>query len=193
MNQALFLAINGLAGQNPWLDGVMIALATAGPFVMFGAVLALGIAGMVRHRDDRARWAVHTLVFMGINLVLSMAIGFIHYSPRPFVNQTVNQLVPHSADSGLPSDHATGSMALAVGSWDLSRWMGAAMTVLAVLVGLARVYVGVHYPADILAAWLLVGLSSLVYRRFLSGWVDWLIDGAAAVWALFKLGRSRSM
>ena len=75
-----------------------------------------------------------------------------------------------------PSGHAMGSMTLAlvlvVLSWHtrLRWWMLAAMTVFVPMVGLSRVYLGVHYPSDILAGWAAaamwtIGVYLLVRRR----------------------------
>jgi len=80
-----------------------------------------------------------------------------------------------------PSGHAMGSMTIAVVivllAWP-SRWRWiavAAMGVFVVMVGLSRIYLGVHYPSDILAGWAaasvwVVGCYGLMFRGHLRPW-----------------------
>jgi membrane-associated phospholipid phosphatase len=82
--------------------------------------------------------------------------------PRPIVFQTVEQ----PTDASFPSGHATGS--IAVYGW-LAFWLwrqgyripGGLLFVWAILIGFSRVYLGVHYPTDVLASWTL-GLAWLL-------------------------------
>jgi undecaprenyl-diphosphatase len=78
--------------------------------------------------------------------------------------------VAHASGQSFPSDHATAAFGLALATFALlSRRWGAALFVLALLIGFARVYVGIHYPGDIggglLAAVIGVGVVALPYRR----------------------------
>lgn len=75
-----------------------------------------------------------------------------------------------------PSGHAMGSMALAAAvvvlTWS-TRWRWLTLTLVSifvVMVGVSRVYLGVHYPSDILAGWAaslawVVGVSLVLYGR----------------------------
>ena len=119
-----------------------------------GAAIVLG--GVL----GRGRWRT-----LGRQAALAMAGGFgaarlithLVYLPRPQVLGLGHQWLAHAATSSLPSAHSTVAAALgAVWWWALRgsawRWAGPA---LALLVGWGRVAVGVHFPADVLAGWLL--------------------------------------
>lgn len=83
---------------------------------------------------------------------LAAVLAEVHSEPRPFVNDASTRLlISHAMDNSFPSDHAT--LAFAVGGvivwW--RRPLGLVALGCASLVGFARVYVGVHWPSDIVA------------------------------------------
>lgn len=116
------------------------------------AVLALLLA---RRRRDAI---VVLLAGVGASL-LSTAIKLVLGRPRPAAEHLVSV-----ASSSWPSGHALSSIAIfgavaAVGPTHLRVGVRvAAVAVLTGLAGLSRVYLGVHYPTDVLAGWLLGGL-----------------------------------
>ncbi len=89
---------------------------------------------------------------------ISPAVGH----PRPFVEDQVHQLVAHVPDPSFPSKHASFVFALAAASFFIGRRFGLWMLLLAALTGVSRIYVGVHYPGDILGGFLLGCLLSVV-------------------------------
>jgi hypothetical protein len=69
--------------------------------------------------------------------------------------------------SSFPSDSATFLFAMAAGLWLGSRWLGSVFGVFAICTSLARVYLGIHYPSDILVGALLgIGTSLALNRDF---------------------------
>lgn len=62
----------------------------------------------------------------------------------------VHLLLPHAADSSFPSDHAAAAFAIAVVLVAVHRRLGSLLLLTAALIGFARVYVGDHYPGDVL-------------------------------------------
>lgn len=128
---------------------------------------------VMRERQSVVLWiALSCILAYGFNLLIEQFI----FEPRPFVTHHVNQLISHPADASFPSDHAALSFA-AVGvllfallpallaarntqtaqgrASHLARmripmWLIVIAIVIACSIGYARVYVGVHYPDDIL-------------------------------------------
>ena len=69
----------------------------------------------------------------------------------------VQLLIDKTTDFSFPSDHATAAGAIAVGLLLTNRRWGIVTAVLAVVMALTRVYVGAHYPGDVLAGLALGG------------------------------------
>ncbi len=86
--------------------------------------------------------------------------------PRPSVSQIgAKELVFHRPDTSFPSDHSAFLAAVAVTFILMGqRKLGYAVAIIAVLVGIARVGIGVHFPADILAGWLVGTITALLFH-----------------------------
>ncbi|GHO83537.1 phosphatase PAP2 family protein [Dictyobacter formicarum] len=127
---------------------------------------------LIQERRSAVLWtAIACLVAYAINLTVEQFIN----EPRPFVSHHVHLLVAHAADGSFPSDHTAwsfavvGMLALSLFSWlklapasnltGKGRILGLTPKFFAVLllvalamaciIGIARVFVGVHYPGDI--------------------------------------------
>src|SRR5262249_10157248 len=67
--------------------------------------------------------------------------------------------------SSFPSDYATYLFAIAASLWLISRWWGLFFGLYATLVAVARVYLGIHYPSDVLVGALIGIATSIVINR----------------------------
>ena len=103
----------------------------------------------------RWRLALFAAVATGGSALLNIATKQLFSRQRPSLWESI---APEATWS-FPSGHAMGSMTLALVlvllAWHtrLRWWVVAAMAVFVPMVGLSRVYLGVHYPSDILAGW----------------------------------------
>jgi membrane-associated phospholipid phosphatase len=112
-----------------------------------------------------------------VGLVANLALGKIWYDSRPFVahpRQTV-LLVGHTKNNGFPSDHATVAFAIAFTVLAFSRPLGTVLVVLATAIALDRVFVGVHYPADIASSFLVGVASALLVTSVGRPYVTWAV------------------
>ena len=158
MDSSLFRWINRLANRTGWAHGFFTNYATYG-VVLFGALLIVSYLDSRHHDNLRgvagSVWAAGAaLVAVGIGQFIGNAVA----RPRPYTSMTgVHLLVGKTTDFSLPSDHATAVGAVAVGLLLANRRWGIAASVLAVLMAFTRVYVGAHYPGDVLAGLALGG------------------------------------
>jgi undecaprenyl-diphosphatase len=152
LDYSLFKTINGLTGGS-FADGFFKAVATDLPALLVALIALAFLIPWSKLRPERRSGAVLATVSAGLALLLAQPIAHLVDRARPFVAhpQTAHVLISRSPDPSFPSDHATGAFALAFGLWLYDRTLGSVLLVLAAILSFARVYVGVHYPGDVVA------------------------------------------
>ncbi|MEV3913451.1 phosphatase PAP2 family protein [Streptomyces canus] len=157
----LLYDINGLAKDAPhWFDRVMEYVGEYG--ILLGMVLLIlwcWWAGRRRGGEDAAS-SVAALVWAPLAAALAVLVnvpirGFVE-RPRPFrTHEGLEVLVSGKTDYSFVSDHATITMAMAAGLFVVNRKFGLVGIALALLEGFCRVYMGVHYPTDVIGGFAL--------------------------------------
>jgi undecaprenyl-diphosphatase len=158
----LFRAINGLAGRSHAVDGIMVACAKFLPIVF--ALVLVGLWLTWRPTNQRAAFlaGVSALVALGIGQLIGIALP----RPRPYLSYQVNLLIDPSTDTSFPSDHATLGFAVAVLVWRYDRRAGTVLMLLALVLAFARVFVGAHYPSDVVGGAVLGAVTSIAIGAF---------------------------
>lgn len=147
----IFKLINNLADRNPVLDQFFILLTDFSPFII---ALAFVWIWFFKKGDKRTNQKI--VVFAVLVAVLAVGINYfinmLYFRPRPFVDGAFTLLIDKEADSpSFPSNHATGAFAVAIAILAKDRKLGWGLMVLAILIAISRIFVGVHYPTDVLA------------------------------------------
>jgi undecaprenyl-diphosphatase len=112
-----------------------------------------------------------------VALLANAVLGQLWYHPRPFADHPKSTLllVHHGADNSFPSDHASVAFAIAFAVLVFHRRLGILLLVVAAGVGLDRIFVGVHYPIDVLTS-VFVGLGAALLVAIPGRpYVEWLV------------------
>ncbi|WP_377270559.1 phosphatase PAP2 family protein [Peterkaempfera sp. SMS 1(5)a] len=155
----LLYDVNGLAGDAPgWVDSLVTWVGEYG--ILLGLLLLCLTGWMRSRRRQDAPAAVAAVLWAplaaAVAEILNIPIRALVARPRPFVSHSgLDVLVPGKNDFSFASDHATMTMAVAVALLLVERRLGLIALVLALLEGFCRVYMGVHYPTDVLGGYAL--------------------------------------
>lgn len=161
---SLFNLIHGAAGHSGLLDffGVFFANYLPYALVIAAAIFILKKKKKVERLSVFLLFSLATLLARGF---FTEVIRFFYTHPRPFDALGFTALIPESGNS-FPSGHAAFFFALAAAVWWCNRKWGWWFLGLALLNGIARVFVGVHWPTDI-AGGIVIGIGSF--------WIVWLL------------------
>lgn len=164
LNQALFLKINGGTGTARWL--IDTARFIADDLIYLIPVLLAGVWLWGNH--DRRRVAVRAFMTAMLGLGLNQIVGALWPHPRPFAIGLGQAWATHVADSSFPSDHMTLftaiGLSLVLGGARLLGWLTLAV---GASVSWARVFLGLHFPFDMLGA---VAVACLAYAFLSPPW-----------------------
>jgi len=141
----------------PWIEEMARDISALGSYAVLSVVFcAVVIYLFMGHERAAAFWVIAAV---GGGVLLSNLLKLIYERPRP-------ELVPHAArvfTTSFPSGHATLSAityltlgALLASLHDSLRFKVYFLSLailLAIAVGISRIYLGVHYPTDVLAGW----------------------------------------
>lgn len=131
--------------------------------IVLSPLLALWIF-YVAPSEIRKQIFLQSVLTLPLALGLSVLARHFYFDPRPFVVEYFTPLISHVADNGFPSDHVLLLATLASLITIFHRRMGVFLWLITLVVGIARVYVGVHHPIDIFGSILIALVSTwLVY------------------------------
>lgn len=161
----LFLLIHNLAGKSRLLDFFGIFLAD-----YFGYFLILAAVAIIAMESDwRKKFNYYALLALSVIIsrgILTEVIRFTYHRLRPFIALGFNPLIPENSYA-FPSGHAAFYFALAGVVFLLNKNWGWRFIIAASLMGLARVFVGVHWPLDIVGGTAVGFASAWVAGRIL--------------------------
>jgi len=160
LNHQLFLLINAEPGESH----VLIALGRTVAGDVIGLVPLLLILLWVRGNPDRRGGLVATAIAAALALGANQIVGQFWYEPRPFMIGLGRTLMAHVPENSFPSDHTTFMLTVGIGliaTGGAPRW-GRAVTLAGVLVAWARIYLGLHFPLDMLASAIIAGIFAAI-------------------------------
>ena len=167
MNDTVQDWINGFAGHTAILDTLMKITAQDAIYMVPLLLVVIWFWPAGAGRAANQRLAIATFFAVLVSLGFAAVLASLHQEARPFVTDlSTKLLISHSADNAFPSDHAT--VAFAAGAAILAgrRFLGLVCLSVATMIAVARIYVGVHWPSDVVAAAVLGLFTGFILARF---------------------------
>ncbi|PGE90826.1 undecaprenyl-diphosphatase, partial [Bacillus pseudomycoides] len=158
LNIDAFRAINDLGKQYSFLNSPMIFLAE---YMVYFLGLIIIAYWFTRSRKNRMMIIQAMVAFVTAEIIGKLA-GKFHLNYQPFaVLPDVNKLVDHAVDNSFPSDHTILFFSICFSFWLVRKKTGWLWLVLALCIAISRIWVGVHYPFDVVTGALLGSISAL--------------------------------
>lgn len=186
-NLSIFHTINSIAGRSYAFDQLIIFLSNWFGYVLLAGLLVFFVLRIYKRQNPRnisgtlppiryystvleEGWSIFVVLVAAITAyATAVAIKEMVVSPRPFeVLSNAHVLYTHGGGDSFPSGHATFYMALAVSLFFYHRRIALVYFLGALIIGLARIAVGVHWPLDIFGGWVLGGSIGVASHYFLS-------------------------
>lgn len=162
-NEKLFLWMHGLAGWSWSTDWLIIFVGHYLPYL-----IALHFIYLIwRKKNKRERLSFAFFSSFSVFVLWGVLVSFLHYF-FPILRPSVTyKLEPLITETGMtfPSEHAVVFMILAILTLFVERKYFSWYVAGAVIIGLARVIAGIHYPLDILVGWG-IGLLPLTFSSY---------------------------
>ena len=162
MDGQLLLAIQNT--RMDWLDPVVAVYTKLGD----AGLLWIGLSALMLCWKPTRKAGLLALLAMALGmLVTNVTVKPLVERPRPWLDVPgLTALVNEPDPNSFPSGHTCSAFAAAL-AWAPAlpkRWMGVCGLALAAAMGLSRLYVGVHYPSDVLAGCIIGCLCALAAR-----------------------------
>jgi undecaprenyl-diphosphatase len=160
MDYRLYHAINQFVADHSWLGHGLSAIENWAVPVIAVATFALW---MLARPGSERKWklaSASALASAAPALLVNQVIADFWHRARPFATHSdAHVWGSRSHDPSFPSDHASAAFAIAFAVFLFDRLVGSVFLAAAAVIGVGRVFIGAHYPADVLAG-CLVGLAS---------------------------------
>jgi len=139
---------------------------------IFGAKYLFVLAGIIAviwfwklPNEKKKETVVFGIIALPLIYIVAKIGSGLYFNPRPFVVGHFTPLIPHDLDNGFPSDHVLLISAIASVIFPFSKKVSTYIWIVAILVGISRVYVGIHHPIDVIgSAVISIMISTLVYE-----------------------------
>ena len=149
--------------QGTWLDVAVVLLTEVLVYIIL-MLFACATAWRVWHNEDHRSKLVPALFAVVATGMMAYIFKSMFAVDRPYIAMAIEPLVT-AQSYAFPSGHTAVGFALLIPFWRISKWLGIAWGLFALLVGFSRVYELVHYPSDIAGGIFLGGAVGLIFSQ----------------------------
>lgn len=168
LDYRIFEFFNAWASQSKIFDFLVVFLGHYLPYVLGAALVIYWFAARDKLRT-RKELLVALISFVVARLFLVEIIRKFWPRNRPFLSHQVVQLIAKDAEKSFPSGHAAALFAIATAIYFYDKRLGRVLFIITILISLARVIAGVHYPTDIIGGAVLGIVVAWAIDRLLRG------------------------
>ena len=178
LNLDIFNLVHSLAGRWGILDRVGIFFAEYAVYLVILVFLFFFVFGFQLSRERATFFAQSVLAFtISFGVILGVAHEFF-YLARPFVELGFAPLVYGQQSSAFPSGHAMAVFMLSALIFSRHRKLGIALFLVSAIIGVARVFAGVHWPLDIIGGAVFGAGSAFFSYKLIYGTKQKSVDSA---------------
>lgn len=162
--------------QNPIFDAVMPVVTHFGGFkVLVVVLIAIILYAHLKDKKTLKRLTILALIAFLCSDIFTAILKHIICEPRPFVTlDNVHLLIAEDDPLSFPSGHTTSTFSVVtffvLNMKELAKrhykLIDAALIIFAVVIPFSRMYVGVHYPGDVLAGALIGIAGALIVNKY---------------------------
>lgn len=166
----IFNLFHSLVGQTFWVDVVIYLFAQYVPIIVIGIVFSYTFYFASLRKKKTSIKYITSLISASLSLIVLMCIRYIYPHPRPFVALDFSPLFMETSSS-FPSGHATFFFALSTSIYFINKRLGKVFYGITILISLARISAGVHYPSDIVGGAILGVFTASILFYLAKRWL----------------------
>ncbi|MCY8235376.1 undecaprenyl-diphosphatase [Priestia endophytica] len=161
MDYKMFRVINQLAGRYSSLDLLLILISKKIRYVFMFILIFMWFRNYLQRKV-----ILYAVISAAFTLVINTLIKCFYFKPRPFIKHRVGILIPSKMDSSFLSKHTLLTFAVSTSIFLHKRVLGSVMWGLSLLTGFSRIWLGHHYPSDIIRSIFIGSLTSVIIDKF---------------------------
>lgn len=183
LNRSWFLLINASPRSAGWMLDIAQYIARDLILIMPALVVILWLWGRECDVCAQRQMVLKTAIALVTSLAISWCIGHLFPHDRPFAIGLGHNFLYHAPDNSFPSDHGTTSFTFALAFLLWHRlWSGALLMATAVAIAWSRVYLGVHWPLDMVGALFTSLCGCLAAQLIWNFWGPQLYQGVSQLY-----------